>query len=129
MHPKNHILLFLFLIIGLISCSKFSSKPVIKVYDPFQHTHFTAGDSFDVKAEFSDSKGLVFYHVCVSDASGNPNTDFLVEDSGELSGKEYTYIRAVQTPQSANGTYYLHFIVEDSDGKRSESFHEFHIDQ
>lgn len=111
------------------ACSKFSSKPIVKVSDPFQHIRFSAGQSFDVKAKFTDNKALASYHVCVSDAAGNPYSDFNVEDAGTLSGKEYTYNRSVQTPASANGTYYLHFVVVDSDGKEKEVYHEFHVDQ
>lgn len=91
--------------------------------------HFQAGTYFDVKANFSDNKGLASYHICASDASGNTHADFDIDDNGALSGKEYTYGASMQVPIDAEGTYYLHFIVVDGDGKSKELFHEFHIDQ
>jgi hypothetical protein len=114
---------------ALVACSKFSSKPIIKVSNPIQHTHFDAGQSIDMKAKFTDNKGLASFHFCVSDAAGNTHNAFNTSEEGVLSGKDFTLNRTIHTPAAAEGTYYLHFIVVDSDGKENETFHEFHIDQ
>jgi len=110
------------------ACSKIKGAPSIYVTNPIEHTHFDNGHTFQIAASFTDNNGLASYQLTVSDASGNTLTDFGLDDSGSLSGKSHTYSGTVNIPNGIEGTYYLHFIVIDDEGKKNDKLHEFHVD-
>lgn len=123
-------LLILLAITGLTltSCKKDKEAPTIIVSEPIEHTHFTAGTSFQLSATFSDDQDLASFHTHTADAQGNHVLEFDWEEVGTISGKSHTLTSTVNIPAGINNVYYLHFEVEDAEGKTTEELIEIHVD-
>lgn len=70
----------------------------------------------NLSIEFSDDKELSYYHIHIGDQLGEHVLAFPFHESGEISGKNYSYKSTVQIPENIESVYYLHVEVKDKQG-------------
>lgn len=115
--------LYMFLLAILLSsqaCTK-DQDPEVSIETPNNHQQLLKGSTFNVKATFTDDKGLKSYLIHVGDASGNQVSEFDFHEATDISGKSFTYNKLVSVSSSIGDVYYLYIeVVDDADQKTQE---------
>lgn len=127
---KNIKLIALILLIGVatISCKKDKENPVITVNEPSNHAHLKYGAELHIEATFTDDRDLKHYHVWIGNEAGIKSTDFDFEKHGDISGKSYDFHEHKDIPTGIGMVYYIHFEVEDKEGKKAETKVMIHLE-
>jgi hypothetical protein len=107
------------LILFLQACKK-DQDPEISIETPSDHQEFTKGSTFNIKATFTDDKGLKSYHIHMGDEAGNHVEEFDFHDATEISGTSYSYNKPVSIPSAIGSVYYLHVEITDEGDHTTE---------
>ncbi len=104
---------------SLFSCQKDKENPTILITSPTNHGTYEAGDHIEAKATFSDDQGLKSFHVHIGDEEGGHYHGWDFEDEGTIEGTEYEWDGHTMVPDSLPMMLWMHFEVEDQEGKVS----------
>ncbi len=129
----------------LLSCSDDEStdttRPEIEVLAPADHSHFHAGDSFELRAQLSDNEALASWkanihfngdgHTHKSSSTKDTAVEWEAEWTGDLAGSETSFLleQPIEIPANAeHGEYHLVVMALDRQGNETAAYSSFEVE-